>query len=70
MTKKTERAEMLKASGKVDSKWEFMAFVWTFRRKEFLGYLCVVQFVLLSYMLLHYTDIFETILKMIKNLIG
>jgi len=67
MPPKTEREGMLKAIGKVNNKWELLAFIWAFRQKEFWKWIAGVESVIILMMLTKYTDFFETIYQLFKG---
>lgn len=66
MSTKKEREEMRKALKNIDNKWEMIAYIWTYRRKEFLFYLNLLQSAVILYFVLSYTNL----IKNIGNLIG
>jgi len=69
MATKKEKEEMRKALAKVDNKWEALAFIWAFRRKEFLFYLNMVQSVVILFLLLKFTSITAIIKKFVVGLV-
>lgn len=61
MSTKKEREEMRKALSKINNKWEMIAYIWTYRRKEFLFYLNFLQSAVILYFVLSYTNLIKYI---------
>jgi hypothetical protein len=73
MVKKAEiekQKEMNKALKEIDNKWEALAFVWAYRRKEFLAILAILEFAIIIVLLGKYTTAFQTIGKWVLSLFG
>ena len=68
MTSKKDREAMLKAIGKVENKWEFLAFIFAFRQKELWKTIAGISLLLNIIFIVKFTDMFETILNYITGL--
>jgi len=57
-----ERLLEIKEMKRVDGAFELIAFIWTFRRREFLALLCLLEFAVIVGLLIKYTDLLSIII--------
>ena len=62
--------QMNKALKDVENKWEMIAFIWAYRRREILAIICLIQLCIIIVLLGKYTQAFETIGKYILSFFG
>lgn len=60
-----EKILMAKSLKEVDGPWEMIAFIWAWRRKEFLFYTNLIQSAIIIYFVLKYTSLVQVIIKKI-----
>ena len=69
MASKKEKEEMAKALKGIDNKWDALAYIWTYRQKEFKNVVITVESITIVALLLVYTPIASLILTWIKGVI-
>lgn len=69
MPTKKEREAMLKAIGKVNNKWELIAFIWAFRQKELWKTIAGIEFFIVMFFIIKYTELIESIYMWIVGLL-
>ena len=57
--------EMKEEIKELNNPYKLIAFLWIHKRKEFLGVVCVIESVIILFLLLRYTSLIQTILKLI-----
>ena len=69
MPTKKEREELLKAIGKINNRFELIAFIFAFRQRELFQLISLIEFILITVLITKYTDLFEIIFVWIKGFI-
>ena len=63
-----ERLLEIKEMKHVDGAFELLAFIWTFRRREFLGIMALAEFIIIIGLLTKYTDLIQVIISKLSLL--
>jgi len=61
-----EKVLMAKSIKDVSNIYELIAFIWVWRRREFLLLICLIQLLLIFFLLIRYTNIVTYLIKYTK----